>query len=441
LSLCLPDVCQADVLLATRNEGEVMNKPIKLTVHGIAKAICPPDKSQKLWPIDGHAGTYLRTRRGSTAKPVLVQYRDASDTQRWYKVCDGTAVSPEDIGKAIAIARGKLAQGGDPAGERKAKEKRERARLAPALDAYERDLERRHVVKRCEVMSLLRRELLKPLGNVELGMLTRNELVERIIAVEVSGRPGAAQDLRTKSGVFLGWCADRGLITANPLAGWRRQRKTKAQRLDRPGRALEDWELPILWRAAEDEGWPFGPYLKMLLLLGQRRTETALMSWRDVDLAASEWCIPAEVTKSGRLHRVPLPPQAVAILKVLPRMARSSFVFPGQRGQAMTGWSKRLPPIYRATAKAGMPPWVPHDLRRTARTGLGKLGVDRVIAELLLNHAISDELIEIYDRGEYRQKRVEAAARWADHVMGVIDGGDRVVSLRAAALSSKPGRG
>jgi integrase len=276
-------------------------------------------------------------------------------------------------------------------------------------------------------MSLLRRELERPLGNVDLATLTRNDLVERIAAVEAGGRPGAAQELRKVAAVFLGWCADTGRLTASPLAGWRRQRKTKAQRLDRPGRALNDGEIPILWKAADTEGWPFGPYLQLLLLLGQRRTETALMKWPDLDLEELIWRIPADVTKSGREHRVPLPQQAVSILSILPRMARSPYVFPGRRGKAMTGWSKRLPDVYEATSKVGMAHWTPHDLRRTMRTGLGRFGVDRVIAELLLNHAISDELTAIYDRAEYWQQRVEAAARWATHVMGLVEGGSTTV--------------
>lgn len=98
----------------------------------------------------------------------------------------------------------------------------------------------------------------------------------------------------------------------------------------------------------------------------------------------------------------------------------------------MTGWSKRLPAVYKLTAAAGMAPWTPHDLRRTVRTGLGRLGVDRVIAELLIDHAISDELAQIYDHGDYWHVRVEAASRWADHVTGAIEGADNLTRLRAA---------
>jgi integrase len=414
--------------------------PIKLTVEGLKKATCPPDKDEIRYPIEGLRGTYLRVR--GNRKTVLVQYRDASGKQRWYQVCDAATVVPKDIAEAIEIVRGRLAKGGDPAGERKAEVKRARARLEPALEAYEADLERRHVVQRKLVMSLLRREMLRPLGNVDLATLTRNDLVERIAAVEASGRPGAAQDLRKNAAVFLGWCADTGRITTSPLAGWRRQRKTRAQRLDRAGRALQDWEIPILWEAtkaastgvqrgdqeigfyhrrpADRIDGPFEAYLKCLLLLGQRRTETALMRWADVDLRRGVWIVPAEVTKSGREHRVPLPPQVRAILEGIPRRVRSPYVFWGRHGKAIAGWSKRLLPVYEASDAAGMVPWTIHDLRRTMRTGLGRLGVDRVLAELLLNHAISDELSAIYDREEYWTQRVEAASRWADHVMKLV---------------------
>jgi integrase len=393
-------------------------EPIKLTVDGIRKASCRLGKAEDKLPIEGQRSAYLRVR--GTNKTVLVLYRDAGGAQRWYKVCDA-GVSPKKIGEAIEIVRGRLAKGEDPAGEKKTEKKRERARLEPALDAYEADLKRRKVVKVGEVMSLLRREMLGPLGNVDLAALTRNDLVKRVREVEASGRAGTAKELKTRAGVFLGWCVDHGMITASPLAGWRRQRKTRAERIDKPGRALADWELPELWKAAGAQGWPFGAYLQMLLLLGQRRTETALMAWSDLDLDRDVWTVPPEITKSGRPHKIPLPPQAVAILRTHKRAARCDLVFPGRRNQPMTGWSKRLPPVYELTAKAEMKPWSPHDLRRTVRTGLGRLGVDRVVAELLIDHAISDELEAIYDRGDYWHLRVEATGRWADHVMGAID--------------------
>lgn len=380
----------------------------------------------------GQPGLLLRVYR-TGHKVFLVAYRigiGRKGKQRWHRIGDAAAISLKAARETARAVLDEVAKGGDPAGERKEAARRERARLGPALDRYKAALETRHVVKRDEVVSLLRRELLKPLGNIDLAEIDRPMIIDRLDAVAKSGRPGAARELRVRAGVFLGWCVDEGLMKASPLAGWRQPRRTRAQRLEQPGRALADHELPIFWNIAGTAGWPFGPYLQMLLLLGQRRTETAMMRWSDID--GDVWIIPAEVTKSGREHGVPLPRQAVAILDGLPRLKSSGFAFPGRHGRTMTGWNTRLRPIYEQTAACGMPPWTPHDLRRSMRTGLGRLGVDPVISELLLNHAVSDELTAIYDRGEYWQQRVDAAARWADHVVGTVEGGGMVVPLRRA---------
>jgi hypothetical protein len=52
-------------------------------------------------------------------------------------------------------------------------------------------------------------------------------------------------------------------------------------------------------------------------------------------------------------------------------------VFPGRGGRPMSGWSKRVAALREATAAAGLGTWRLHDLRRTARTGLGRLASTR----------------------------------------------------------------
>jgi integrase len=129
-----------------------------------------------------------------------------------------------------------------------------------------------------------------------------------------------------------------------------------------------------------------------------------------------------------------VPGELAVVLRELPRLAGTDLVFPGRGGKPMGGWTRRLAPIQAATARAGLARWTLHDLRRTVRTGLGRLGVDAEIAELMLNHAPGDELAAIYDRGEYQQQRVEAADRWASHVRELVEAGTpRVVPMRRAA--------
>jgi integrase len=358
---------------------------------------------------------------------------------RWLTLGEVGAIGLADARDAAGIHLGAVAKGADPAAQRRETRRQARALLEPAIARYEEELWRRGVVRSRETSSLLRRELLEPFGNVDLATLDRATMVERVAAIERAGLPGKAKDFRSKAGTFLNWAAGSGLIPANPLAGWRRPRRTRAERLARPGRALADAELPALWRAIGGARDPFlSAYLYTLLLTGQRRTETALMRWSDLRTDAAgaivEWGIPAEVTKAGRAHRVPVPPELDLILRALPRLAGVDLVFPGshrrkgaREGRAdvtsrppMSGWAQRLAPVQAATAEAGLAHWTPHDLRRTVRTGLGRLGVDQEIAELMLNHAPGDELAAIYDRGDYWARRREAAERWARHVLGLV---------------------
>jgi integrase len=408
-----------------------------LTEKIVAEAVCPADRASTLLWDDTQRGLVLRVYR-SGSRSYYASWRQPGggrrETQRWLRLGSADAMALKDARDAARIKMGEVAKGVDPAAARREERRRERALLEPALEAYEAALAARQVVKTKEIMSLLRRELLAPLGDVDLAMLDRATLIARIDMVRRSSRPGAAKELRSRAGVFLGWAVDQGLIAGNPLAGWRQPRRTRAERLERRGRALADAELAGFWRGAETQGWPFGPYLQLLLLIGQRRTETARMAWSDLVLddgaglvlwpdlpPQTNLCrVPPAITKSGRPHFIPLPRQAVALLKRLPRLNRCDFVFPGRRATPMTGWSKRLPDAYSATAKEGVATWTPHDLRRTMRTGLGRLGVDRVISDLLLDHAISDELAAIYDRGAYWPARVEAAQRWADYIFAQL---------------------
>jgi hypothetical protein len=107
------------------------------------------------------------------------------------------------------------------------------------------------VVKRSEAVSLLRRELVAKLGGAtEVRELSRQMLVRRVETVAAAGRLGTAIELRKHANGLLNFALNRGLIPFNPLAGLRRERRTRAERLERPGRAMPDHEIGALWRAA-----------------------------------------------------------------------------------------------------------------------------------------------------------------------------------------------
>jgi integrase len=67
----------------------------------------------------------------------------------------------------------------------------------------------------------------------------------------------------------------------------------------------------------------------------------------------------------------------------------------------------------------GIPHWTPHDLRRTARTGMARLGVPETVAERVINH-MPDGTVKVYDLHTYLDEKRDALNKWAAHVESVV---------------------
>ena len=289
------------------------------------------------------------------------------------------------------------------------------------LDQYERSLVQRGVVNRRHILSTLRRNLVRHKAR-PIGDLTRLDFVAIVEAIEASGRPGAAQDFRAKASAFLNYCADTGHLHASPLAGYRRARTTRAQKLAERRLTFTTSEgLRQLWAAFDAAHEPaFRDLLRLALLTGQRRGELAQMRWRDLDLthpAGARWVIPAALRKTGEAHTVPLGPQSRQLIAAQPRHADVDLVFPAPRtGRVITGWSERVRPVCKAL---GEPTFALHALRRSYRSGLSEIGVDWDTAERQIGHA-RPGLLGIYDKSDIWPRRVAAQERWETHLQAVI---------------------
>lgn len=160
--------------------------------------------------------------------------------------------------------------------------------------------------------------------------------------------------------------------------------------------------------------------IKLLLLTGQRRGELALARWRDVNLKAGTWTIPDENAKAGRGHVVPLTPWAVDLFKTLRTMAEgSTCVLPAREGSRTSldpkQLTRSLAKCRTRFAKYGVAAFTLHDLRRTCRTGLARLGVAPHIAERVLNHA-QDKIPGTYDTHDYLAEKRAALEKWEQHL-------------------------
>ena len=124
----------------------------------------------------------------------------------------------------------------------------------------------------------------------------------------------------------------------------------------------------------------------------------------------------AEVTKTGMPHEVPLTDLMRQILKRQSRTT-SPLVFPSSvNGRALQGWNKFKARLLR---EADIGDWTIHDLRRTCRTLMSRLGVDEPIAELAIGH-IKRSLIGIYNLDEQLDKRRDAFQRVSNHIEQLI---------------------
>jgi integrase len=141
------------------------------------------------------------------------------------------------------------------------------------------------------------------------------------------------------------------------------------------------------------------------------------LTWSEIDLAARTITIAKERTKNGIEHSVPLPDAALSILQGIMRRGDRDYVFGIARDGGFSGWSKSKIALDKAVALKE--DWRLHDLRRTVRTGLGKLGVQPHVAEAVLNH-LPPKLIRTYDRNTYAAEKRDALDEWAAHLKTVI---------------------
>jgi integrase len=218
---------------------------------------------------------------------------------------------------------------------------------------------------------------------------------------------------------FFNWCQKRRYIDDNPVRGLAPHSRPRRSRV------LTDDELKAIWVACEEPGGDmpdtFKLIVKLLILMGQRRGETAGLRGTYYSHNQQTICLPPDLTKNGSEHTFPIGPMAAEILKSCSSTERDALLFPA-RGKALkpfSGWSKSKKLLDKASGVTG---WTLHDLRRTFRTNLGKLGVVPHIAERLVNHISSQTDMErTYDLHKYLPEMRGAVVAWEDRLQALFN--------------------
>lgn len=301
------------------------------------------------------------------------------------------------------------------------------------LDHYENEKDRRPSSVR-QAKLIVNRHLKPRLKDKPLPHVTRADLQPIIDAIPVKQR-GMRRAVFAYASILFGWAHKRGDIAENPLASMAKPEAPKPR-----DRVLADDELAAIWKASATISDPFGPFFRLLILTGQRRSEVAAINWVELDRATTTWTIPADRAKNGVAHIVPLSAPAVEELDALSlalqvkakekkpvakRWPKSGFVLTTTGRTPISGITKAKDALDAAVKEdredEALPGWRIHDLRRTLATGFQRLGVRFEVTEAVLNHVSGAKagVAGIYQRHDWHTEKRAALDGWAAHIKDI----------------------
>jgi integrase len=407
-----------------------------------------PEKGPRDYP-DNHIRQLVLTIRPTGSRSWTLRYRigrGADRRQRRLTLGTWPELSTEEAREKALQARKLLAKGIDPV-EYEAEQRRQEAekrlamlewsfpKLAERFIHFQRKRGRRTWIAQARVLgfkvqpgsdekpeliiidgSLADRWCNRPVAEIE-----RLDITAAVDELMDSDRPEAARTRLNLLKTFFAWCENANYISRSPADRYKLD-------LNRQGRdrVLSDDELRWLWKAAAAEPYPYGQFIQLLMLTGQRRNEVAGLPHSEIK--GDVWELPAQRSKNKHAHKIPLSPAAAAVIASTPRNL-CGWVFTSTHKGPVSGFSimkKRIEERMAEIAGRGVqiPQWGLHDIRRSVATGMASIGILPAVIEKVLNHTGGQfsGVAGIYNRHDYLPEKREALERWADHLMKIVDG-------------------
>jgi integrase len=389
-----------------------------------------PGASRREVPDGDVRGLYLQIFPSGKASWAF-RYRFGGRTRK-LTIGASPEIGLKDARDLARAAHLQIASGEDPGAVKQAA--RTATKALPARDMVEKVAAQflaRHVknlaaATRIEVGRIIAKEILPTFRGRRLSEIKRPDVIEWLDGIVDRPAPIAANRALGWLKGLCNFAVERGVLDVSPIAG------IKAPAPETPrDRVLSDDELKAVWEAADALEPVYAGFIKLLILTGQRLREVSEMEWKEIDLEAKLWTLPGVRAKNSIEHVIPLSNQAVEILKALPRIAGSDFVFTINGRSPIRGThlvkrriDKLAPP---------MPPWVLHDIRRTVASGMARLGINLPVIEKLLNHVSGSfaGIVGVYQRHSFSDEKRAAMQAWANFVQALVtDAPANVIELR-----------
>lgn len=275
------------------------------------------------------------------------------------------------------------------------------------------------------------RDIKPRIGSIVLAELTEDQCWDAVYDKSEASKD-RANKMAGELNCFLKWCSGRegqmaGLsLKIHPAptlnSNWFYTGPKANQRF------LSDDEIRWLLMALVDEEPFYQRAFLLLLLTAARRNE--LFGAPSAELRGGIWTLPAERSKNGEVNVVALGSWGKALV-----VTNQSWLFPSSRidGPQLCGWFKVRDRIHARMEKlAGrrIPSWHFHDFRRTFRSNARRLGIDRDIAELMLNHKRKG-IEGVYDKNQEVELRASGFAAWEAFLLNIAKSAKCAAKLMA----------
>ena len=372
-----------------------------------------------------------------------LRYRVAGQ-QRWLALGLHGPITPDKARKLAKKHAGQVADARDPAGERDTARQKAKTNSAATVDVlFDAFLDRyvRKNLRRADEVERVFDKYVRPrIGAKSIYDLRRRDVVEMLDEIEDENGPVMADRTLAHVRKAFNWQAARDDTFVPPIVRGMSRARPAAERARK--RILDDQEIRDLWKALDTANVPmcYPAYMRTLLLTAQRREEVSRMEWTEIE--DGTWIIPAERGdeqghKTGDTTGDKIVPLTPAVLDLLGKPQRKGYVFTTTSGsKPFSGFSKAKAALDGAIAdmrtngkRKPMPPWVLHDLRRTARSLMSRAGVTADIGERVVGHIIPG-VRAVYDRHEFIDEKKDALERLAGLVAQILNPpADNIVAL------------
>ncbi|MFB3241103.1 integrase domain-containing protein [Aeromonas salmonicida] len=379
----------------------------------------PEDKEYNLGDGDG---LYLRVKTNGARMWLFNYYRPIDKKRANISFGAYPDVTLSAARERRGQARALLAEGIDPKTHQLEQTAIAKAEQEASLNTFERMAAQWLELKRHDVSEAYANDAWRSLelyvlpfiGPLPIDQIRAPKVIALLRPLEADGKHETVRRLCQRINEILDYTVNHGLLAANPCAAIRKVFK-KPTKKHMP--TLKPDELPALM--ADIANGRLDPttrcQIEWSLHTLVRPGESAGTRWDEIDLENKTWNIPSDRMKMERPHRVPLTPQALALLeRMKPISGHRPFVFPGYRNpmghindQSANAALKRLGYGGRLVA---------HGLRSLGSTTLNEQGFNPDAIEAALSHADDNEIRRAYNRSDYFEQRVIMMGWWSDHI-------------------------